>query len=198
MGSEWEAAPLGLWKEMGGTNHHPPPQLPPGSHALHHLWKRVSTHEAEAGNSAFWLYKEYTRVGRSCQAAAGSTIFHSWPPGPHWPAQLLLAFLTFGSNTSPPSSLQTFIKTYWLGLLSQEPGNLGSSPVLKKASKMCPICNGLFSPQSRLQFPGRWPSAHSFCSGENPLHTLAVLLSPHILAETASRTTQKNVFTLYE
>lgn len=39
MGSEWEAAPLGLWKEIGGTNHHPPPQLPPGSHLLHHLWK---------------------------------------------------------------------------------------------------------------------------------------------------------------
>lgn len=198
MGSEWEAAPLGLWKEMGGTNHHPPPQLPPGSHLLHHLWKWVSTHEAEAGSSAFWLYKEYTSVGRSWQAAARSRIFHSWPPGPHWPAQLLLAFLTFGSNTSPLSSLQTFIKAYWLGLLSQEPGNLGSSPVLKKASKMCPICNGLFSPQSRLQFPGRWPSAHSLCSRENPLHTLAVLLSPHILAETASRTTQKNVFTLYE
>lgn len=135
MGSEWEAAPLGLWKEMGGTNQHPPPQLPPGSHVLHHLWKWVSTHEAEAGNSAFWLYKEYTQVGKSCQAAAGSTIFHSWPPGPHWPAQLLLAFLTFGSNTSPPSSLQTFIKAYWLGLLSQEPGNLGSSPVLKKAQR---------------------------------------------------------------
>lgn len=182
----------------GQIINHPPPQLPPGSHLLHHLWKWVSTHEAEAGSSAFWLYKEYTLVGRSCQAAAGPRIFHSWPPGPHWPAQLLLAFLTFGSNTSPPSSLQTFIKAYWLGLLSQEPGNLGSSPVLKKASKMCPICNGLFSPQSRLQFPGRWPSAHSLCSRENPLHTLAVLLSPHILAETASRTTQKNVFTLSE
>lgn len=58
----------------------------------------------------------------------------------------------------------TFIKARWLGLLSQEPGNLGSSPVLKKASKMCPICNGFFNPQSRLQFPGRWPSAHSLCS----------------------------------
>lgn len=182
----------------GQIINHPPPQLPPGSHLLHHLWKWVSTHEAEVGSSAFWLYKEYTLVGRSCQAAAGPRIFHSWPPGPHWPAQLLLAFLTFGSNTSPPSSLQTFNKAYWLGLLSQEPGNLGSSPVLKKASKMCPICNGLFSPQSRLQFPGRWPSAHSLCSRENPLHTLAVLLSPHILAETASRTTQKNVFTLCE
>lgn len=34
---------LGCGRRYGEVNHHPPPQLPPGSHLLHHLWKWVST-----------------------------------------------------------------------------------------------------------------------------------------------------------
>lgn len=93
MGSEWEAPPTS-WAvkgEIGGSNHRPPSQLLPGSHLLHHLWKWVSTHEAEAGSSAFWLYKGIYLSGQallsSCQVkdlpqlATWPTLASSVPSG---------------------------------------------------------------------------------------------------------------------
>lgn len=178
MWSEWETSPPGLWKESWEgriITYHLNLLLVHtysiifGNGCQHIRQKQVVQHFGFTRNILEWAGSAQQLPGQGSSTAGH--LAHNGQLSSFW----FFSHLVQTCHHPVLCKQLALIKAHWLSLLCQEPGNLGSSPVLKKASRCVlfvmvysthnPVCS--FQDDGHLLIP--------YAPGRTHYHTLAVL-----------------------